>query len=145
VLQLAPAGAWTIETTVRVPLRSGSQQAGLLVYRGDGDYVKLLASAAGGRARFGLVSEAADAAARNAPSAVVARPRSDTYRLRLSRSGSRYTGSWSLNGASWRRLGSVVNDRLARGPAYGLFALGSGSRGAPTYAAFERFRAVPKR
>ena len=30
VLQRAPAGAWTIETTVRVPLRSGSQQAGLL-------------------------------------------------------------------------------------------------------------------
>ena len=47
----APARAdrpWTIETTVRVPLRSGSQQAGLLVYRDDGDYVKLVAAAATG-------------------------------------------------------------------------------------------------
>ena len=50
VLQPAPAGAWTIETTMRVPLRSGSEQAGLLAYRGDGDYVKLVAAAiAGGR------------------------------------------------------------------------------------------------
>ena len=44
VLQRAPSGAWTIETTVRVPLRSGSQQAGLLAYRDDGDYVKLVAT-----------------------------------------------------------------------------------------------------
>ena len=59
VLQRAPAGAWTIETTVRVPLRSGSQQAGLLVYRDDGDYVKLVAAAAaGGTVRLRLVGEA---------------------------------------------------------------------------------------
>ena len=62
VLQRAPAGAWTIETTVRVPLRSGSQQAGLLVYRDDGDYVKLVAAAAaGGRVRLRLVGEAGNA------------------------------------------------------------------------------------
>ena len=51
----APAcacGTWTIETTVRMPLRSGSQQAGLLVYRDDGTYVKLVASAPGARVRF---------------------------------------------------------------------------------------------
>lgn len=145
MLQRAPAGAWTIETTVRVPLRSGSQQAGLLAYRGDGDYVKLVAAAAGGRVRIRLVGEAGDAVAANSPTVVAPRPRSDTYRLRLSRSGSRYTGSWSLNGASWRRLRSVVNGRLAEGASYGLVALGSGRRGAPPYAAFEHFRAPAKR
>ena len=64
------------------------------------------------------------------------RPRNDTYRLRLTRSGSRYTGCWSLNGGNWRRLGSVTNARLAAGTDYGVVALGPGRRGAPPYAAF---------
>jgi 3-keto-disaccharide hydrolase/beta-xylosidase-like protein len=141
VLQRAPAGAWTIETTVRVSLRSGSQQAGLLVYRDDGNYVKLVAAAAArGRVRFRLAGEARNAVAGNAPAAVARRPRSDTYLLRVARSGSRYTGFWSLTGASWRRLGSVVNVRVAQG-AYGLVALGAGRHAAPPYAAFEEFRA----
>ena len=127
VLQRAPAGAWTIETTVRVPLRSGSQQAGLLAYRDDGNYVRVVAAAAGGRAQLRLVSEAGNVVARNSPSAMTPRPRSDTYRLRLARSGSRYTGWWSANGVSWRRLGSVVNRRLAAGVDYGLVALGPGA------------------
>ena len=142
VLQRAPAGAWSIETTVRVPLRSGSQQAGLLVHRDDGNYVKLVAAAAvGGKVRFQLVGEVADAVARNAPVTTVPRPRNETYRLRLVKSGVRYTGSWSLNGVSWRRLGVVVNRSLEAGAAYGLFALGPGRQGAPRYAAFEQFRA----
>ena len=144
VLQRAPAGAWTIETTVRVPLSSGSQQAGLIAYRDDGDHVKLVAAAAGGRVRLRLVSEAGNAVARNSPSTVAPRPRSDTYRLRLSRSGSRYTGWWSVNGVSWRRLGTVVNGRLAAQPAYGLVALGPGTEGAPPYASFAGFRASRK-
>jgi hypothetical protein len=133
VLQRAPAGSWTIETTVRVPLRSGSQQAGLLVYRDDGNYVKLVAAAAtGGRVQLRLATR----------TVLAARPRDDTYRLRLTRSGSRYAGFWSLNGASWTRLGSVVNGKLATGAAYGLFALGPGRTGAPPYAAFAAFRVV---
>jgi Domain of Unknown Function (DUF1080)/Beta xylosidase C-terminal Concanavalin A-like domain len=133
VLQRAPAGPWTIETTVRVPLRSGSQQAGLLVHRDDGSRVELVAAAApGGRVRLRL----------GTPTVSVPRPRNDTYRLRLSRSGARYTGYWSVSGASWRRLGSVVNGKLARGAAYGLTALGPGRTGAPPYAAFASFRVV---
>ena len=144
VLQRAPAGGWTIETTVRVPLRSGTQQAGLLVYRDDGDYVKLAAvGAAGGKLRFQLVGEVGDAVAENAPAATAARPRNDMYRLRLTRSGSRYTGYWSPNGAGWRRLGSVVNRSAAAGAAYGLFALGAARQGAPPYAAFAHFRVSP--
>jgi hypothetical protein len=110
------------------------------VYRDDGDYVKLAAAAAGGKVRFQLVGEARDVAAENAPAATTARPRNDMYRLRLARSGSRYTGYWSLNGASWRRLGSVVNRSLTAGAAYGLFALGAERHGAPPYAAFAHFR-----
>ena len=142
VLQRASAGAWTIETTVRVPFRSGTQQAGLLVYRDDGDYVKLVAAAAaGGTVGFRLVGEARNAVMRNAPAAAVRRPRSDTYLLRVARSGSRYTGFWSLTGATWRRLGSVVNARLSHGAGYGLVALGADRQGAPPYATFEEFRA----
>jgi hypothetical protein len=133
VLQRAVAGRWTIETTVRVPLRSGSQQAGLLVYRDHGSSVKLVAEAAtGGRVRLRLAGL----------TVLAPRPRSDTYRLRLSRSGPRYTGFWSLSGTTWRRLGSVVNDELGAAAAYGLIALGPGRTGAPPYAAFAAFRVV---
>ena len=133
VLQRAPNGPWTIETTVRVPLRTGSQQAGLIVYRDDDNYVRLVAAAAtGGSVRLRLGTR----------TVLAARPRDDTYRLRLTRSGSRYAGFWSLNGASWKRLGSVVNGKLAAGAAYGLIALGPGRTGAPPYAAFAAFRVV---
>ena len=92
---------------------------------------------AGGRVRLRL-ARAGDS--RRAGGA--SRDRDDTYRLRLTRSGSRYTGFWSLDGASWRRLGSVVNAKLATGAAYGLIALGPGRTGAPPYAAFAAFRVV---
>ena len=126
---------------MRVPLRSGSQQAGLLVYRDDGDFVKLVAAAAGGRVRLRLVSEAADAVAGNAPAVTTPRPRSDTYRLRLARSGSRYTGWWSLDGGSCRRLGSVVNRRVGARAGVRTRRARTGVAGAPPYAAFDRFRA----
>ena len=40
VLQDAPAGDWTAETTVKVPLVQCCQQAGLIVHDSDDDYVK---------------------------------------------------------------------------------------------------------
>ena len=64
----------------------------------------------------------------------------DTYRLRLDRSGSRYTGSWSLKGASWRRLGRVVNRKLAAG---GLRP-GRARAGPAGSAALCSVRAVPR-
>ena len=73
---------------------------------------------------------------------LAARPRDDTYRLRLTRSSSRYAGFWSLNGASWKGLGLGVNCKLATGAAYGLIALGPGRTGALPYAAFAAFRVV---
>ena len=130
VLQRAPAGAWTIETTVRVPLRSGSQQAGLLAYRAGGGSVRLVAAAGGDRVQLRLVGGAGMAVP-------VPRPRNDTYRLRLTRSGSRYTGYWSVTGGNWRRLGSLVDSR----PAAGLRPRSRSDRasgGAPPYAAFAR-------
>ena len=130
VLQPAPAGAWTIETTVRVPLRSGSQQAGLVAYRNDGDYVKLVAEAApaarsvsGCSARPGMPS----------PGTLPRRwrrGRGATPTGYASREPARaIPPSGASNGVSWRRLGSVVNTRLANGAAYGLLALGPGREG----------------
>ena len=131
------AGAWTIETTVRVPLRSGSQQAGLLAYRDDGDYVKLVAAAAGGRVQLRLVSEAGDVVARNAPAATTPRPRSDTYRLRLARSGSRYTGSLSVNGSELAASRLRRQQPARRGSGVRAGRARAGTKGAPPYAAFE--------
>jgi hypothetical protein len=132
VLQRAPVRTWTIETTVRVPLRSGSEQAGLIAYHDDRNYVTLVAAAAsGGKVRFRLAT---------GPATIAPRPRNDTYTLRLSRRASRYTAWWKTSGTSWRRLGSVDNTRLGARAAFGLVARGQGGIGAPPYAAFQRFR-----
>ena len=77
--------------------------------------------------RFRLLGEAANAVVGNAPRLVAA-----TAERHLPAApgevGLAYTGFWSLNGVSWRRLGSVVNTRLATRAAYGLLALGPGRR-----------------
>ena len=143
VLQRAPAGAWTIETTVRVPLRSGSQQAGLLVYRDDGNYVKLVAAAAaGGKVRLQLLSEAGDAVARDGSGSdgVAAAQRhlpASPGQVGLALHGSTGARTARAGGA----LGSVVNARLTAGASYGLVALGPGRQGA---AALRGVRALPR-
>ena len=96
----------------------------------------------GGGRRQGPVPAAArpDAVARTLR-CVAARPRSDTYRLRLARSGSRYTGFWSLDGASWRRLGSVVNTQARR---RGFLRPGRARAGSPGAAALRGVRALSR-
>jgi hypothetical protein len=129
VLQRAPARSWTIATALRVP----SGAAGLLAYRGDGDWVRLLA----GGGRVALESVRCGAAG---PGASAAAPRA--RRLRLIRRGTRYTGFWSADGRHWTRVGSVAAPRLSAGAAFGLTATGADHTQAPAYASFDRFDAT---
>ena len=59
ILQTAPAGDWTIETKVHAPFTAGaSEQAGLLVYYNDDNYVKFIVySTTSSLNRVGLLSE----------------------------------------------------------------------------------------
>ncbi len=134
---------WTVETTFDVSLESQYQQAGLIVYGDDDNYVKLDPVYGGGDypVRVELRSEVAG---------VVEQPSEDflpeamdygTYHLRLTRDGDTFTGAYSADGETWTDLvGSVSNDQLA-GVGPGVFVIGAGQV-EPTTAAFDYFRVV---
>jgi len=129
VLQRSPATNWTISTAVR----PSSGTAGLLAYRSDGDWVQLVA----GRGSVSLQSARCGG---SGPSAAV-RAGGSVFRLRLTRSGARYTGFWSRDGRRWTRVGSVTAPRLSTGAAFGLAASGEQRASPPPYASFDRFDA----
>jgi glucose/arabinose dehydrogenase/regulation of enolase protein 1 (concanavalin A-like superfamily) len=141
VLQDAPNGDWTAETKVTVPLVKCCQQAGLVAYLDDGNYVKwdVIADDGMGQARFELRSEIADVVQDPQVDEWVDYPEDDTYWLRLARTGDTYSAAYSLDGESWTDFGAQVdNTAIAEGAAVGPFALGV-FQDAPIWAAFDWF------
>ncbi|WP_447007282.1 ThuA domain-containing protein [Saccharothrix isguenensis] len=143
ILQNAPEGDWTIETKVDgSALNEQFQQAGLIAYVDDANYVKLdylTTNAPGSAVERGieLRSESGD---------VVGQPQrgaggltQGVWHLRLTKSGDTYTGSYSADGQSWTVLEPVANPALAANAKVGLFALG-GPQTASKPARFDDFR-----
>ena len=140
VLQDAPAGDWTIETEVKVPLVKCCQQAGLLVYGNDDDYVKfdVIADEGSSQARFELRSETDDVVADPQNSEFLPYPDDDIYHLRLTRTGNTYAAAYRVTGGDWKVFGNTVSNTAVAGAPVGLFALGI-FQDDPIYAAFESF------
>ncbi|HWM07980.1 MAG TPA: PKD domain-containing protein [Solirubrobacteraceae bacterium] len=138
VLQDAPAGDWTAETTVKVPLVMCCQQAGLIVHESDDDYVKFDVIADGDRARFELRSETGDVVAQPETSEWLPYPEDDTYQLRLTKTGNTYTAAFRVTGGEWNEFDAPVTNTAVAGAPVGLFALGI-FQDAPIYASFEAF------
>ena len=117
VLQDAPAGDWTIETEVKVPLVKCCQQAGLLVYGSDDDYVKfdVIADEGMGQARFELRSETGDVVADPQNSEYLPYPDDDTYHLRLTRTGNTYAAAYRVTGGDWKAFGNTVSNAAVAG------------------------------
>ena len=138
VLQDAPAGDWTAETTVKVPLVMCCQQAGLIVHDSDDDYVKFDVIADGDRARFELRSETGDVVAQPETSEWLPYPEDDTYQLRLTKTGDTYSAAFRVTGGEWNTFDTTVTNTAVAGAPVGLFALGI-FQDAPIYASFESF------
>ena len=138
VLQDAPAGDWTAETTVKVPLVQCCQQAGLIVHDSDDDYVKFDVIADGDRARFELRSETGDVVAQPETSEWLPYPEDDTYQLRLTKTGDTYSAAFRVTGGEWNTFDTPVTNTAVAGAPVGLFALGI-FQDAPIYASFESF------
>ncbi|MDT7727047.1 MAG: cytochrome c [Actinomycetota bacterium] len=126
-LQTPPAGDWTVETKVDgSAFTEAYQQAGLIAYGDDGNYVKidyLTNNTAGSPVTRGieLRSEIGD---------VVQNPQSNigdltqgVWFLRLAKLGDTYRGFYSADGVSWTELGSLTNAAVANAKV-GLFAFG---------------------
>ncbi|MEU4746289.1 DUF1349 domain-containing protein, partial [Actinosynnema sp. NPDC023658] len=147
ILQRAPEGDWVIETEVDASaLDERYQQAGQIAYADDANYVKLdhiATNEAGTPVQRGveLRSESGDVVGQPQPG--VGGLTGGVWHLRLAKSGSTYTGSYSADGHAWTSLEPVVNDSLA-GARIGLFALGGGQT-ASKPAEFNHFRVTTDR
>ncbi|MET1072495.1 MAG: DUF1349 domain-containing protein, partial [Umezawaea sp.] len=133
-LQTPPAGDWTLETKVDASaFNEAYQQAGLIAYTGDGDYVKLdhvTGNQPGqpvGR-RIELRSEIGDVVQQPQPDITVDQ---GVWWLRLSRQGSTFRGYASADGTTWTEVGTVANTAVDTAKV-GLFAFGVGQTASKT-------------
>lgn len=147
VLQELPEGDWTIETRLTPTMLHQWQLAGLLVYGGDDDYVKLdvvatNAASAATDLRAELVSErnASFGNGGNRNIDVAETSESGWYYLRLAKTGDTYTGWISDGGVTWTPLGNPVTNDAAM-TSFGVMAIGPDQE-TPVTVAFDYFRLV---
>jgi cytochrome c len=131
ILQEAPEDEeWTLTTKVTFSPTANREQAGLLVYSGDDDIIKLDHVWADGR-RVEMVKEVNDA---TTPLASVELPAGapSTLYLRISFNGATtYRGHWSTDGAFWHLLATTTPDGVGD-PDIGVYANNANQPGAGT-------------
>ncbi len=130
VLQDMPTGTFTATAKVSFAGLLQYQQAGIVVYGGDDDYIKLVRMARGSSPDadnrvFQLMKEVgATPTDLNTANLGAAFP--DTYYVRFASDGVTLTGSYSADGVTFTAVGSFALAGLAS-PKIGLLALGSTS------------------
>jgi cytochrome c len=129
VLQAQPEGDWTVETKIDASaLDRRYQQAGLIAYVDDDNYVKFdfLATNQPGSPvtrNFEIRSEIGDVVQNPQPnSAALA---GGVWHLRLAKEGSTFTGSYSADGQTWTAMPSLTNAVVASSARLGVFTLGA--------------------
>ncbi|HEX6683928.1 MAG TPA: ThuA domain-containing protein, partial [Candidatus Limnocylindrales bacterium] len=143
MLQNAPAGDWTIQTKVDGSLLNEQyQQAGLIVYRDDDNYLKfnyIVDNQAGQplSRRIEFRSEIGGAVQNPQPQAT--NLADAVWHLRLAKVGNVYTASYSLDGTTWTTLEPLTNAAVAEATKVGLFSLGAAQLASKTVS-FDYFR-----
>ena len=148
ILQTAPSGDWTLETKVDGSLLDEQyQQAGLIVYADDDNYVKLdyIVDNQVGQPvarRIEFRSEIGAAVQDPQPQVNLT---SGAWWLRMKKEGDTFHGYYSSNGTDWTEIGvngtptAVKNSKVAGGAKVGLFAFGADQTASKT-AKFDYFR-----
>ncbi|MEV2241463.1 ThuA domain-containing protein [Micromonospora sp. NPDC049891] len=143
IMQNAPTGDWTMETKIDGSLLDEQyQQAGLMVYGDDDNYLKfdfVVDNQAGQpvsrriefRSEIGGSIQDPQPGAENLTSA--------EWYLRVSRAGDTFTASYSADGTTWTALTELVNAAVGATPKVGVFTL-SGNQTASKPASFDYFR-----
>lgn len=125
----APGEDYVMETRMSASFTDGYAQGGLLVYGDDDNYVKLDVISDSGQGRINRVelrSEVGGAVA--GPELNVDAPANvSSYRLRLTKSGTDYTGEVAFDGGDWIPVATVPNPTVQMG--FGVFAFGGGQPG----------------
>ncbi len=133
VLQDMPSGNFSAITKVTIPARIGYQQAGLLIYGDDDNYVKLMLQARTGDSTpsaetrvVQMAKETAGTASEtNSPSLTAAFP--DTAYLRIDVSGTTATGFYSADGTTWTQITTTRDIASITNPKIGVWASASTS------------------
>ncbi|MGJ7442608.1 ThuA domain-containing protein [Aquipuribacter sp. MA13-6] len=150
VLQDAPEGDWTVETKLDTSaLVQQYQQGGLIAWVDDDNYVKfdhLVTSA------LGAANVASSIELRSELAGVIQNPQPSSGQvargevwLRLAKSGSTFTGEYSLDGTTWVAVGAagVPNAAIASSDdlKVGLFTIGT-NQAARVPVSFDYFRVL---
>lgn len=112
LLRAAPAGDWSITVQVAFTPTQDLQQATLWVYRNDDNWIALERAFCGECSSFtqGVFLESEQESVTS--SVAAAALSSSTAYLRMQRVGSRYTASYSTDGASWSEVGAAERPDL---------------------------------
>ena len=143
VLRDPPAsGPWTATAKVNFEGLTQYQQAGIVVYGGDDDYLKLgrIAHTTAGDEKFEYIHEAAgtpdNTAADSTPNIAADFP--DDYWVQLRYDGTNVTGWYSTDGSNWTQAGRAWP--LPANARIGVFSFGNTATTAAPEAAFDSFR-----
>ncbi|MDD9206390.1 PKD domain-containing protein, partial [Georgenia sp. 10Sc9-8] len=138
-------GDWTVETVVDASaLNQQYQQAGLIAYVDDDNYVKLdvlATNAASSAVVRGLeIRSEIDGTVQN-PQPSEGNVAEDVWHLRLVKEGDTFTGYYSADGTDWTAFESLTNAAVAADGRVGLYALGAAADDIAT-ASFDYFRVL---
>jgi cytochrome c len=143
ILQPAPSGPWTMTTRMTFNPNENYEQAGLLVYGDDANYVKADLVHAGGRA-VEFLREVGDEASGFGGTVALPGDFPTTVELRVVSDGTTLTASYRPVGGQWAPFGEPAPLSGVPNPKVGLYANDSNATVASRDdAVFEYFRLVP--
>ncbi|GIJ31983.1 ThuA domain-containing protein [Micromonospora sediminimaris] len=143
ILQNTPSGDWTMETKIDGSLLDEQyQQAGLIVYGDDDNYLKfdfVVDNQAGQPVSRRIEFRSEIDGTIQDPQPGAENLTSAEWYLRVVRSGDTYTASYSADGTTWTALTELTNAAVGATPKVGVFTL-SGNQTASKSASFDYFR-----
>jgi beta-xylosidase len=141
--QPVPAGSWQAETKVDLTTTQQGQQAGLLLYKENENWAKVVLVRTGaGTAQIEFVRVRNDAYQLDQPFNVSVPTTTTSFHLRLRSNGSRATAVWSADGTTWAQVGRQRDISDLTGAHLGPMALRGGAAN-PVTAKFDYVRVSP--
>ncbi len=117
---------YVLETKFTTDTVGGYSQGGIIVYTDDDNYVKLDAVSDASQTRVNRIelrSEQAGAIQDPQPQFTTVPDGTTTFWLRLTKTGTSYSGEYSFDGTAWTSIGEAVANTQAV-PRFGLYTLG---------------------
>ncbi|MBE2315156.1 ThuA domain-containing protein [Solirubrobacter sp. CPCC 204708] len=142
ILQKAPSGAWEATTKVTINAQAGSQQAGLILYQNDDNYIKAVLLARSSSEKFMEIVQEINGSPRYDASQDRLNIPSDwptTFYVRFTHQNGTITAAASRDGSTWQQIGRTATSSSFTSPRIGLTAV-TNDGNQRTDASFDFFR-----